>query len=65
MPTVQEYAVLATAVYNDAKTVNINTVILPSGWTKLPLSYSDMLHTPFTSGFSGSAYQSGKSIVIS
>jgi hypothetical protein len=65
MPTLEEYAVLAAAVYNDNKSVNrLGSPDGVAGW-KLFDSTSDTANSVLSTGFSANAYISGNSIVIS
>jgi hypothetical protein len=64
MPSDQEYSFLAAAVYNDARGLNNQVVIDPTGWSALPGRLNSTGGNPLSSGLSITAYQKGSEIVI-
>ena len=42
MPSLQDYAVLSAAVYNDVRQ-NPNRVVLPTGWTRIGVQPSTLI----------------------
>src|SRR2546425_5329852 len=68
MPTTIDYALLSANVYGNSKAVRDprNTLPTPDGWTRLPITPSDVLASGSTAtGFMARAYQNGNDIVVS